>query len=97
MKIKLLIISILFLCCSFSYATSEGLTTGASVYGPAGKLTEMNGPIKHKLWFYFGIKDVKQTHLRISAKSAGNSFCFPLIAQILADIKTKSCSKNSSF
>jgi hypothetical protein len=34
-----------------------GLTTDASVYGPAGKLTEMNGVKKHKLWFYFGIPD----------------------------------------
>ena len=36
-----------------------GLTTDASVYGPAGKLTEMSGLKKHKLWFYFGIPDVK--------------------------------------
>jgi hypothetical protein len=34
-----------------------GLTTDASVYGPAGKMTEMNGPKKHKLWFYFGVPD----------------------------------------
>jgi hypothetical protein len=34
-----------------------GLTTDASVYGPAGKLTEMSGLKKHKLWFYFGIPD----------------------------------------
>lgn len=32
-----------------------GLTTDASVYGPAGKMTEMSGVKKHKLWFYFGI------------------------------------------
>jgi hypothetical protein len=38
---------------------ATGLTTDASVYGPAGKLTEINGPKKHKLWFYFGIPDVK--------------------------------------
>ncbi len=37
---------------------ATGLTTDASVYGPAGKLAEMNGPKKHKLWFYFGIPDV---------------------------------------
>lgn len=34
-----------------------GLTTDASVYGPAGKLTPMSGVKKHKLWFYFGIYD----------------------------------------
>ena len=34
-----------------------GLTTDASVYGPAGKPTEMTGLKKHKLWFYFGIYD----------------------------------------
>jgi hypothetical protein len=34
-----------------------GLTTDASVYGPAGKPTEMNGLKEHKLWFYFGIPD----------------------------------------
>jgi beta-galactosidase/beta-glucuronidase len=32
-----------------------GLTTDASVYGPAGRLTEINGIKKHKIWFYFGI------------------------------------------
>ncbi len=37
---------------------ATGLTTDASVYGPAGKMTEMNGVKKHKLWFYFGIPDV---------------------------------------
>ena len=37
---------------------ATGLTTDASVYGPAGKMTEMNGPKKHKLWFYFGIPDI---------------------------------------
>jgi hypothetical protein len=36
---------------------ATGLTTDASVYGPAGKPTEMSGPKKHKLWFYFGIPD----------------------------------------
>jgi hypothetical protein len=36
-----------------------GLTTDASVYGPAGKPTEMSGVKKHKLWFYFGISDAK--------------------------------------
>ncbi len=35
---------------------ATGLTTDASVYGPAGKLTEMSGLKKHKLWFYFGIQ-----------------------------------------
>jgi hypothetical protein len=35
-----------------------GLTTDASVYGPAGKLTEMSGVKKHKLWFYFGVPDI---------------------------------------
>ena len=34
-----------------------GLTTDASVYGPAGKKTPMSGVKKHKLWFYFGIYD----------------------------------------
>jgi hypothetical protein len=34
---------------------ATGLTTDASVYGPAGKPTEMSGPKKHKLWFYFGV------------------------------------------
>jgi Beta-galactosidase/beta-glucuronidase len=34
-----------------------GLTTDASVYGPAGKPTEMSGLKKHTLWFYFGIPD----------------------------------------
>ncbi len=38
---------------------ATGLTTDASVYGPAGKMTDMNGPKKHKLWFYFGIPDSK--------------------------------------
>ncbi|MFN8241525.1 MAG: glycoside hydrolase family 2 TIM barrel-domain containing protein [Bacteroidales bacterium] len=38
---------------------ATGLTTDASVYGPAGKLTKMNGLIKHRLWFYFGIPDQK--------------------------------------
>jgi hypothetical protein len=38
---------------------ATGLTTDASVYGPAGKLTDMSGPKKHKLWFYFGIPDIK--------------------------------------
>jgi hypothetical protein len=37
---------------------ATGLTTDASVYGPAGKLTEMSGVKKHKLWFYFGIPDI---------------------------------------
>jgi hypothetical protein len=37
---------------------ATGLTTDASVYGPAGKPTEMTGLKKHKLWFYFGIPDV---------------------------------------
>jgi hypothetical protein len=37
-----------------------GLTTDASVYGPAGKPTEMSGLKKHTLWFYFGIPDLKQ-------------------------------------
>ncbi len=35
---------------------ATGLTTDASVYGPAGKPTEMSGVKKHKLWFYFGIQ-----------------------------------------
>ncbi|MDX9930604.1 MAG: glycoside hydrolase family 2 TIM barrel-domain containing protein [Bacteroidales bacterium] len=34
-----------------------GLTTDASVYGPAGKKTPMSGIKKHKLWFYFGVPD----------------------------------------
>jgi hypothetical protein len=38
---------------------ATGLTTDASIYGPAGKPTEMNGLKKHKLWFYFGIPDSK--------------------------------------
>jgi hypothetical protein len=38
---------------------ATGLTTDASVYGPAGKPTEMSGPKKHKLWFYFEIPDIK--------------------------------------
>jgi hypothetical protein len=38
---------------------ATGLTTDASVYGPAGKPTEMNGLKEHKLWFYFGIPDIK--------------------------------------
>jgi hypothetical protein len=38
---------------------ATGLTTDASVYGPAGKLTELSGPKKHKLWFYFGVPDIK--------------------------------------
>ena len=38
---------------------ATGLTTDASVYGPEGRLTEMNGIRKHKIWFYFGIP-VKQ-------------------------------------
>ena len=37
---------------------ATGLTTDASVYGPAGKPTEMSGPKKHKLWFYFGVPDI---------------------------------------
>jgi hypothetical protein len=37
---------------------ATGLTTDASVYGPAGRLTQMSGPNKHKLCFYFGIPDV---------------------------------------
>jgi hypothetical protein len=36
---------------------ATGLTTDASVYGPQGKPTEMNGIKKHTLWFYFGIPD----------------------------------------
>ena len=36
---------------------ATGLTTDASVYGPAGKPAEMSGIKKHKLWFYFGIPD----------------------------------------
>lgn len=36
---------------------ATGLTTDASVYGPAGKPTEMSGLKKHKLWFYFGVPD----------------------------------------
>jgi hypothetical protein len=35
-----------------------GLTPDASVYGPAGKPTEMSGLKEHKLWFYFGIPDI---------------------------------------
>lgn len=35
---------------------ATGLTTDASVYGPAGRMTEMSGPKKHKLWFYFGLQ-----------------------------------------
>lgn len=38
---------------------ATGLTTDASVYGPAGKLAEMSGIKKHKLWFYFGVPDIK--------------------------------------
>lgn len=38
---------------------ATGLTTDASVYGPAGKLNEMSGLKKHTLWFYFGIPDIK--------------------------------------
>jgi hypothetical protein len=37
-----------------------GLTTDASVYGPEGKPSELSGIKKHKLWFYFGIADLKQ-------------------------------------
>ena len=36
---------------------ATGLTTDASVYGPAGKPSEMSGPKRHKLWFYFGVPD----------------------------------------
>ena len=36
---------------------ATGLTTDASVYGPAGMPNEMSGIKKHKLWFYFGIPD----------------------------------------
>jgi hypothetical protein len=36
---------------------ATGLTTDASVYGPAGKLTELSGVKRHNLWFYFGIPD----------------------------------------
>jgi hypothetical protein len=36
-----------------------GLTTDASVYGPEGKPTEMQGIKAHTLWFYFGIPDSK--------------------------------------
>jgi hypothetical protein len=36
---------------------ATGLTTDASVYGPAGKINELSGLKKHKLWFYFGIPD----------------------------------------
>jgi|WetSurMetagenome_2_1015567.scaffolds.fasta_scaffold00125_33 hypothetical protein len=35
-----------------------GLTTDASVYGPAGRMAEMNGVKKHTLWFYFGVPDI---------------------------------------
>jgi hypothetical protein len=38
---------------------ATGLTTDASVYGPAGKPNELNGIKKHTLWFYFGIPDIK--------------------------------------
>jgi hypothetical protein len=38
---------------------ATGLTTDASVYGPAGKLNELSGVKKHKLWFYFGVPDIK--------------------------------------
>jgi len=34
---------------------ATGLTTDASVYGPEGSPTEMNGIRKHKIWFFFGI------------------------------------------
>jgi hypothetical protein len=37
---------------------ATGLTTDASVYGPAGKLNELSGIRKHKLWFYFGVPDI---------------------------------------
>jgi len=36
---------------------ATGLTTDASVYGPAGKINELSGITKHKLWFYFGVPD----------------------------------------
>jgi hypothetical protein len=36
---------------------ATGLTTDASVYGPAGNISELNGIKKHKLWFYFGIPE----------------------------------------
>jgi len=36
---------------------ATGLTTDASVYGPAGNINELNGIKKHKLWFYFGVPD----------------------------------------
>ena len=36
---------------------ATGLTTDASVYGPAGKINELSGIKKHKLWFYFGVPD----------------------------------------
>jgi hypothetical protein len=38
---------------------ATGLTTDASVYGPAGKINELSGVKKHTLWFYFGIPDNK--------------------------------------
>jgi hypothetical protein len=38
---------------------ATGLTTDASVYGPAGKLNELSGIKKHTIWFYFGIPDIK--------------------------------------
>ncbi len=41
-----------------------GLTTDASVYGPAGKMAEMSGVKKHKLWFYFGIPDIAPNPLK---------------------------------
>jgi hypothetical protein len=41
---------------------ATGLTTDASVYGPAGKLNELSGPKKHTLWFYFGIPDKKENY-----------------------------------
>lgn len=36
---------------------ATGLTTDASVYGPEGNPTEINGTRKHKIWFYFGIPE----------------------------------------
>jgi hypothetical protein len=38
---------------------ATGLTTDASVYGPAGKINELSGLKRHKLWFYFGVPDSK--------------------------------------
>jgi len=76
---------------------ATGLKTDASVYGPAGKQTEMSGLKKHKLWFYFGVPDIlpptpKEAFNKPSAKISEicRKFLFlPLITQIVADNKIR--------